>query len=134
MLLMPSSLPVDILSWKSLRMPTAWARRVLAIVMSWVIPPSRARLRQALAVTGRAPGIFNADHGCQFTGTAWIRELERAKVRVSMDGKGRWMGNVFVERLWRAVKHEGGPVGVPERTRVGESAREVVRGSQSMEA
>jgi transposase InsO family protein len=63
---------------------------------------------EAVRVAGRAPDIFNTDQGCQFTCRAWIETLEAAGVRVSMDGRGRWMDNVFIERLWRAVKHEGG--------------------------
>ena len=64
-------------------------------------------LREALEATGRAPEIFNTDQGCQFTSRAWIATVEGSGARVSMDGKGRWMDNVFIERLWRAVKHEG---------------------------
>lgn len=64
-------------------------------------------LREAYAWTGKAPEIFNTDQGCQFTSRAWIEAVEGAGTRVSMDGKGRWMDNVFIERLWRSVKHEG---------------------------
>jgi putative transposase len=52
------------------------------------------------------PEIFNTDQGVQFTAAAWTERLERAGVAVSMDGKGRWADNVFVERLWRTVKYE----------------------------
>ena len=69
---------------------------------------------QALRVAGKAPEIFNTDQGSQFTSEAWIRALESAGVRVSMDGKGRWMDNVFIERLWRSVKHEGVYLWAPE--------------------
>jgi len=62
--------------------------------------------RRAVAATGRAPGIMNTDQGCQFTGEAWIRALEGHGVAVSMDGRGRWMDNVFIERLWRSLKYE----------------------------
>ena len=55
---------------------------------------------------GRVPAIFNTDQGSQFTAAAWTGRLESLGVRVSMDGKGRWMDNVFVERLWRSVKYE----------------------------
>jgi putative transposase len=64
-------------------------------------------LQQACQKTGRTPEIFNTDQGCQFTSREWIGALEQAGVRVSMDGRGRWMDNVFIERLWRSVKHEG---------------------------
>ena len=61
-------------------------------------------LEEALA-SGR-PEIFNTDQGIQYTAEAFTGRLEAAGVRVSMDGRGRWMDNVFVERLWRTVKHE----------------------------
>lgn len=52
------------------------------------------------------PEIFNTDQGAQFTSTAFTDKLETAGVRISMDGRGRWLDNVFVERLWRSLKHE----------------------------
>jgi putative transposase len=52
------------------------------------------------------PEVFNTDQGVQFTAGAWTGRLERAGVRVSMDGRGRCLDNVFVERLWRSVKYE----------------------------
>ena len=64
-------------------------------------------LRAALALAGKAPAICNTDQGCQFTARVWVEAVQGAGAQVSMDGKGRWMDNVFIERLWRAVKHEG---------------------------
>jgi putative transposase len=61
-------------------------------------------LKEALS-NGR-PEIFNTDQGSQFTGAAFIETLLTAGVRISMDGKGRWVDNVMVERLWRTVKYE----------------------------
>jgi putative transposase len=56
---------------------------------------------------GRArPGIFNTDQGSQFTSQAFTGPLRDADVRISMDGRGRALDNVFVERLWRSVKYE----------------------------
>lgn len=52
------------------------------------------------------PLIMNTDQGSQFTGSAWITTLTNAGVRVSMDGRGRCMDNIFIERLWRSLKHE----------------------------
>jgi putative transposase len=52
------------------------------------------------------PEVFNTDQGVQFTAEAWTGRLERAGVAVSMDGRRRWLDNVFVERLWRSVKYE----------------------------
>jgi putative transposase len=61
-------------------------------------------LEEALAVG--QPEIFNTDQGVQFTACAWTKRLEEAGVAVSMDGRGRCLDNVFVERLWRSVKYE----------------------------
>ena len=52
------------------------------------------------------PEVFNTDQGVQFTAQAWTGRLEAAGVAVSMDGRGRCLDNVFVERLWRSVKYE----------------------------
>jgi putative transposase len=62
--------------------------------------------REAVRSTGRTPAIFNTDQGCQFTSRAWRECLEGHGVRLSMDGKGRWVDNVFIERLWRSLKYE----------------------------
>lgn len=63
-------------------------------------------LEMALERSGTVPEIFNTDQGSQFTCEAWIGRLESLGVRVSMDGKGRWMDNIFIERLWRSLKYE----------------------------
>jgi putative transposase len=62
-------------------------------------------LNEALAKYG-APEIFNTDQGAQFTSNDFTQVLESQGVRISMDGKGRWVDNVFVERLWRSLKYE----------------------------
>jgi putative transposase len=62
-------------------------------------------LKDALAEFG-PPEIFNTDQGIQFTSLAFTQTLIEAGVRVSMDGRGRWMDNVFIERLWRSLKYE----------------------------
>jgi putative transposase len=62
-------------------------------------------LREALARFGR-PEIFNTDQGSQFTSADFTDVLRGAQVRISMDGRGRWMDNVFIERLWRSLKYE----------------------------
>lgn len=53
-----------------------------------------------------APDIMNTDQGSQFTSFAWTDRLRRSNVRISMDGKGRFLDNIFVERLWRSLKYE----------------------------
>ena len=53
-----------------------------------------------------SPGIMNTDQGSQFTSFVWTDRLRRSTVRISMDGKGRFLDNIFVERLWRSLKYE----------------------------
>jgi putative transposase len=62
-------------------------------------------LEEALAKHGK-PEIFNTDQGSQFTGSAFTGVLKAQNIKISMDGKGAWRDNVFVERLWRSVKYE----------------------------
>ncbi len=62
-------------------------------------------LEEAISRYG-APEIFNTDQGAQFTSEAFTGTLKAAGIRISMDGKGRWVDNVFVERLWRSLKYE----------------------------
>lgn len=62
-------------------------------------------LEDAIAGHGR-PEIFNTDQGSQFTSMAFTGALKREKTRIGMDGRGRWMDNVFIQRLWRSVKYE----------------------------
>src|SRR5262249_23156248 len=62
-------------------------------------------LEDALAHHGK-PDIFNTDQGSQFTGSALTSALANNGIAISMDGKGAWRDNVFVERLWRGVKYE----------------------------
>ncbi len=62
-------------------------------------------LEDALARHGK-PEIFNTDQGSQFTGAAFTGVLAKNDIRISMDGKGAWRDNVFVERLWRTIKYE----------------------------
>ena len=62
-------------------------------------------LQEALVQFGR-PEIFNTDQGSQFTSAEFTDVLRLADVRISMDGRGRWMDNVFIERLWRSLKYE----------------------------
>ncbi len=62
-------------------------------------------LEEALGRFGR-PEIFNTDQGGQFTSPRFTSILQKAGVRISMDGRGRWMDNVFIERLWRSLKYE----------------------------
>jgi putative transposase len=83
------------------------SRKVLAFRLSNTLTADFCveALQEALARFG-APEIFNTDQGSQFTSEEWIKVLDDAGVAISMDGKGRWIDNVFIERLWRSVKYE----------------------------
>lgn len=63
-------------------------------------------LKGAFVSTGSKPEIFNTDQGSQFTSEEWLTQLEDLEIKISMDGRGRWMDNVFIERLWRSLKYE----------------------------
>ena len=62
-------------------------------------------LEEAIDLYGR-PEIFNTDQGSQFTSFDFTSVLKENNIKISMDGKGRWMDNVFIERLWRSLKYE----------------------------
>jgi len=85
-----------------------WATRK---VLSWRLSNTMhasfcvETLQEAIARFG-PPEIMNTDQGSQFTGSGWIGTLIEAGVRVSMDGRGRCMDNIFIERLWRSLKQE----------------------------
>jgi putative transposase len=100
-----------------IRLPRGFAYLVAIIdwysrkVLSWRISNSMEAvfcvdcLEDALRHHGK-PEIFNSDQGSQFTSTAFTDVLKREGVTISMDGRGRAFDNIFVERLWRSVKHE----------------------------
>jgi putative transposase len=85
-----------------------WAtRRVLA----WRLSNSRTvdfcldALEASIQDVG-PPGILNTDQGSQFTGTAFVGLVQQHGIHLSMDGKGSWRDNLFIERLWKSVKYE----------------------------
>lgn len=90
---------VAIMDWHS--------RKVLAWRLSNTMEASFCveALEEALARFG-PPQIINTDQGSQFTSREWIETVKQTGAEVSMDGKGRWMDNVFIERLWRSLKYE----------------------------
>ena len=84
-----------------------FSRRILSWRVSITMEASFCveTLEEALAKHGK-PEIFNTDQGSQFTGRAFTDVLLNNEIKISMDGKGAWRDNVFVERLWRSVKYE----------------------------
>ncbi len=84
-----------------------FSRRVLSWRVSITMDTSFCieALEEALSRHGK-PEIFNTDQGSQFTSEAFTGRLKEEGIQISMDGKGRWADNVFVERLWRSLKYE----------------------------
>ena len=84
-----------------------FSRRVLSWRLSITMEAAFCveTLEDAMARHGK-PEIFNTDQGSQFTGSAFTGVLANSGIAISMDGKGAWRDNVFVERLWRSVKYE----------------------------
>ena len=84
-----------------------FSRRVLAWKLSITMETCFCieTLEEALS-TNEKPEIFNTDQGSQFTSEAFTRRLKENGINISMDGKGRWRDNVFVERIWRSIKYE----------------------------
>ncbi len=80
-------------------------------VLSWRVSTTQdtsfclEALEDAIEKYG-SPDIFNTDQGSQFTSAAWVNRLAKEGIKISMDGKGCWMDNVFIERLWRSLKYE----------------------------
>lgn len=80
-------------------------------VLSWELSNTMdsefcvSALERAIRLYGK-PEIFNSDQGSQFTSEVFTNVLKDNGIKISMDGKGRWMDNVFIERLWRSVKYE----------------------------
>jgi len=83
-----------------------FSRYVLAWRLSNTLDGSFCLEMLEEALSRGRPEVFNTDQGVQFTAAAWTGRLESAGVAVSMDGRGRCLDNVFVERLWRSVKYE----------------------------
>lgn len=84
-----------------------YSRKVLAHRLSNTLDASFCveALEEAIAVHGK-PEIFNTDQGAQFTSDDFVGVLKSHEIQISMDGKGRWVDNVMVERLWRSLKYE----------------------------
>lgn len=85
-----------------------YSRRVL----SWKVSNSMdahlcvEAMKDAITKTGVTPEIMNSDQGCQYTSEEWVKLLKKHDIKISMDGKGRWIDNVLIERFWRSLKYE----------------------------
>ena len=106
-----------------------WAsRRVLSFRLSNTLDASFCieALEEALDRYD-APEIFNSDQGAQFTSEGFTSLLHSRGVAISMDGRGRWMDNIFIERLWRSVKYEEVPEGIRDHSRSSAGTRGLLR-------
>jgi putative transposase len=83
-----------------------YSRKVLAWQLSNAFDGRFCQQTLEVALSQGTPQVFNTDQGCQFTARAYTSRLEAASVAISMDGRGRALDNVFIERLWRSVMHE----------------------------
>ena len=83
-----------------------YSRYVLAWVLSNTLDTSFCLEALEDAVALGTPEIFNTDQGCQFTSKDFTKALKKLVIRISMDGRGRALDNVFIERLWRSLKYE----------------------------
>ena len=84
-----------------------YSRRIIAWELSNTLDTGfcLTTLNRALKTSG-TPEIFNTDQGCQFTSEEWRNALDAAGIVISMDGRGRWIDNVMIERFWRSIKYE----------------------------
>jgi putative transposase len=83
-----------------------YSRYVLAWQLSNTMDVSFCLTALNRALQQGQPDIFNTDQGAQFTAHAFTDRLQAAQIRISMDGRGRFFDNIFIERLWRSVKYE----------------------------
>lgn len=84
-----------------------FSRKIIAwnLTTSIDAEPSVRALEEGVLMHGK-PEIVNSDQGCQFTGDWWIKKLKEFRIKISMDGKGRWADNIYIERLWNSIKYE----------------------------
>jgi putative transposase len=83
-----------------------YSRYIISWELSNTLDADFCILALKRALEQAKPEIFNTDQGCQFTSREYLKPLEEREIQISMDGKGRALDNVFIERLWRSVKYE----------------------------
>lgn len=83
-----------------------FSRRIMGWSLSTSLDTTACLDTLSDALKYHKPEIINSDQGCQFTSEDWVKKLQEHGILISMDGKGRWVDNVFVERLWRTIKYE----------------------------
>jgi len=83
-----------------------YSRRIMGWNISVFLDTNSCEQALDAALPDGKPEIVNSDQGCQFTSESWCNLLKNHNIKISMDGKGRWADNVYVERLWRTIKYE----------------------------
>lgn len=83
-----------------------YSRRIMGWSISTFLETLACEYALENALLNSKPEIINSDQGCQFTSNSWCNKLTCNGIKISMDGKGRWADNIYVERLWRTIKYE----------------------------
>jgi len=83
-----------------------YSRKIMGWAMSVSLDTSVCLRALQDGLRKHTPKIINSDQGCQFTSQEWINTLKQKGILISMDGKGRWADNIYIERFWRSVKYE----------------------------
>ena len=83
-----------------------FSRKVMGWHLSTLLDADACLIALRNALENGIPEIINSDQGCQFTSEAWCEKLKELDIQISMDGKGRWADNIYIERLWRSIKYE----------------------------
>lgn len=83
-----------------------YSRKIVGWNLSTYLDTQSCEQAMLNALLCGKPEIVNSDQGCQFTSSSWINLVIKSGARVSMDGKGRWADNVYIERLWKTIKYE----------------------------
>ena len=83
-----------------------YSRRIMGWNLSTFLDTVACQLALENALLKAKPEIINSDQGCQFTSESWCNMLTHNSIKISMDGKGRWADNIYIERLWRTIKYE----------------------------
>ncbi len=83
-----------------------YSRKIMGWALSTFLDTKVCMKALHKALTKGMPSIINSDQGCQFTSQEWVAALQNLNIQVSMDGKGRWVDNKYIERLWRTIKYE----------------------------
>ena len=83
-----------------------FSRKIMGWAVSIFLDTQSCIEALEMACRHNKPEILNSDQGCQFTSDIWTKRLEQKKIKISMDGKGRWVDNIIIERFWRSLKYE----------------------------